>query len=136
MHCVAGDGREKHKKAEYKKFAVRMIRKKRLRIASNGEGIKMRPDWICLTSLVLFCGGLTVLSAEPPPIVRVLPPAGMELPKDEQDKLEKRIEKIRDLTLAKEKQGKFTLSVAQDADIEIFLLAVELALEFHEFYDP
>src|SRR5213075_3153640 len=65
------------------------------------------------------------------------PAAGGDgIAKSEQEKLETRIEKIRELAQEKEKQGKFTLSVAQDADIEIFLLAVEFALEFHEFYDP
>ncbi len=70
------------------------------------------------------------------PIPRILPPAGIELPKEEQEKLVARIEKIRELAATKEKQGMFILSVAQDADIEIFLLAVEFALEFDEFYDP
>ena len=73
--------------------------------------------------------------AEAPKIPRVLPPEGVEISKEDQQKLEKRIAKIRELAQAKEKEGKFTLAVEQDADIEIFLLAVEFALEFHEFYD-
>ena len=78
----------------------------------------------------------SITHARAPVIQRVLPPEGIELPKEEQERLETRIEKIRELAIAKEKQRKFTLSVDQDADIEIFLLAVEFALEFHEFYDP
>ena len=86
--------------------------------------------------LVFSSSPIAVLAAEPPAIVRVLPPEGMELPKEEQEKLEARIEKIRESVLGREKQGKFTLTVGQDAEIEIFLLAVEYALEFHEFYNP
>ncbi len=74
--------------------------------------------------------------AQSPVIKRVLPPDGIALPVEDQENLETRIEKIRELALAKEKQGTFKLSVDQDADIEVFLLAVEFALEFHEFYDP
>jgi pimeloyl-ACP methyl ester carboxylesterase len=74
--------------------------------------------------------------AQAPAIKRVLPPEGMEIAKEDQEKLTARIDRIRELAQAKEKEGKFTLSVEQDADIEIFLLAVEFALEFHEFYDP
>ena len=95
----------------------------------------MRTHTWLIALLTLTFSACTVL-AEAPAIPRVLPPEGMELPKGEQEKLETRIEKIRELAQEKEKQGKFTLSVAQDADIEIFLLAVEFALEFHEFYDP
>lgn len=89
-----------------------------------------------LIALVALTISASTLFAQAPAIPRVLPPEGMELPKAEQEKLETRIEKIRELAQEKEKQGKFTLSVAQDADIEIFLLAVEFALEFREFYDP
>ena len=92
------------------------------------------PIW--LIALVALTFSPSTVFAEAPAIPRVLPPEGMELPKGEQEKLETRIEKIRELAQEKEKQGKFALSVAQDADIEIFLLAVEFALEFHEFYDP
>ena len=95
----------------------------------------MRTNTWLIALLALTISASTVL-AEAPAIPRVLPPEGMELPKAEQEKLEARIEKIRELAQEKEKQGKFTLSVAQDADIEIFLLAVEFALEFQEFYDP
>ena len=93
-----------------------------------------------LTCLVAFVATVVSWSgtalAQVPAIQRILPPEGIELPKEEQERLETRIANIRELALAKEKQGKFTLSVSQDADIEIFLLAVEFALEFHEFYDP
>jgi predicted esterase len=95
----------------------------------------MRTSWICLVALALFVGP-AILAADSPVIPRVLPPEGIEISKEDQEKLETRIEKIRELTLAREKQGKFTLTVGQDADIEIFLLAVEYALEFREFYDP
>jgi len=91
---------------------------------------------ICLISFVLFVALPVLHAAEPPVIARVLPPEGMELPKADQEKLELRIEKIRELAGAQEKKGKFEFSVGQNADIEIFLLAVEFALEFHEFYAP
>jgi acetyl esterase/lipase len=90
--------------------------------------------WIVAFLALAFSAGTGFSQA--PAILRILPPEGMELPKEEQEQLETRIEKIRQLALATEKQGNFKLSVRQDADIEIFLLAVEFALEFHEFYDP
>lgn len=96
----------------------------------------MRAYLYCLAMLVKLSISTALPAAESASIPRLLPPEGVEISKEDQEKLETRIEKIRELTLAKEKQGKFTLSVSQDADIEIFLLAVEYALEFREFYAP
>src|SRR3989337_4056329 len=96
--------------------------------------MRTRAFLIPFLAIAISCGSTGL--AQVPVIKRTLPPEGMELPKDEQEKLEARIEKIRELVLAKEKQEKFKLSLDQDADIEIFLLAVEFALEFREFYDP
>ncbi|MBC7855771.1 MAG: dienelactone hydrolase family protein [Pirellulaceae bacterium] len=90
--------------------------------------------WVAVVAAVVSWSETAL--AQVPAIKRVLPPEGMEIPKEEQEKLETRIEKIREMALAKEKQASFKLSVDQDADIEIFLLAVEFALEFREFYDP
>src|SRR5262245_60668271 len=91
------------------------------------------PSLLAIVALSISAG---IVFAEPPKIPRVLPPEGIEISKEDQEKLEKRIDKIRELAEAKEKEGKFSLSAEQDADIEIFLLAVEFALEFREFYGP
>lgn len=90
--------------------------------------------WILAFVALAFTASFAL--AQAPAITRILPPEGMEIPKADQDKLEARIEGIRKLALEREEKGKFSLSAAQSADIEIFLLAVEFALEFREFYGP
>ncbi|MFO0902917.1 MAG: alpha/beta hydrolase-fold protein [Pirellulales bacterium] len=65
-----------------------------------------------------------------PPIERVLPPAGMELPADVRDELVRQTKALR---------TEYARTAANDplsADVEVYVKALELALEFHEFYGP
>src|SRR5437868_8144451 len=72
-----------------------------------------------------------------PPITRVLPPEGLEIPADVRERLEKGvITAKRRLEEAAEQHGRSPTVREQRADIEIFLKAVEYALLHREFYVP
>ena len=79
-----------------------------------------------LPALLLFLA-LPAAAAEIPPIARVLPPVGLEIPADVRTRLEKR--------LAETKQRLEPFRGKELApDVEIFTKAVELALLHREFY--
>ncbi|MCI0357377.1 MAG: prolyl oligopeptidase family serine peptidase [Planctomycetaceae bacterium] len=82
----------------------------------------------CIVFLVLVAPWHSA-AAEIPPIPRVLPPEGLEIPADVRERLQsrlaatkKRMEAVRDSTYR--------------VDVEIFTKAVELALAHREFYVP
>jgi dienelactone hydrolase len=80
-------------------------------------------------ALLLVASLATLVDAEDfPPIARVLPPEGMELPADVGSRLEAELAKA---------NGRFA-DLAEhplSADVEIYLKAVRYALFLHEFYD-
>lgn len=75
------------------------------------------------------CGAHGAEIAQPPQIQRVLPPVGLDIPADVSQRLNKKLAALR---LQFRSLAKHPLA----ADVEIFFKAVELALEFREFYDP
>jgi hypothetical protein len=95
--------------------------------------------FLCL-AILLSCSVRThILAAEPlpsiPPIARVLPPVGLELPQAERTKLESRLAAI-------EKRLKPFLASSNteddkiySPDIQIFTKAVRFAIDLQEFYD-
>jgi hypothetical protein len=76
---------------------------------------------------VLSSPGLIALAADSfPPIPRVLPPEGLEIPADVRGRLEKRLEAT--------KRRLEAIGDDQKPDVEVFTKAVELALIHREFY--
>jgi len=85
-------------------------------------------SYACLVvSLALFL--VSAASAEIKPIERVLPPRGIEIPKEIRDKLETQLEITRD-RLEDMPANPLT------PDVEIFTKAVDFALRHDEFYSP
>lgn len=87
----------------------------------------------CLSLAALLAIGSFAAAADdlPPlkPIPRLLPPEGIEIPAEVQQRLEQRLETT--------KERLQRISQEHDkADAEIFTKAVELALLHHEFYSP
>ncbi len=90
-----------------------------------------------LTFSVACFLSLTVLAADIPPISRVLPPEGLEIPADVRSRLETGLAAAKKrLDEANEQHGRSPQIIQTRADIEIFLKAVEYALLHREFYVP
>lgn len=98
--------------------------------------------FLVLTLLLVAAATAGIFAAETippiPPIARVLPPEGLEIPADVRSRLEARLAETRTRLAAAARQ----LRPAQPEfapdreDIEVFLKAVELALLHREFYVP
>jgi predicted esterase len=71
---------------------------------------------------------IPTVAAEIPPIKRVLPPEGLEIPADVRERLETRLE------ATKKRLDEINSSFKED--VKIFTKAVELALLHREFYTP
>jgi len=72
-----------------------------------------------------------------PPISRVLPPEGLEIPADVRTRLETGLAAAKKrLETATEQFGRTPAATRDRADIDIFLKAVEFALLHREFYTP
>ncbi len=87
---------------------------------------------LLLTSFVSWSGSLLPAQeklAAIPPIKRVLPPEGIEIPEDV-------AKRLNDALQAAYKRYEPLQGHALAADIEVFLKAVKYALELREFYDP
>jgi dienelactone hydrolase len=85
-----------------------------------------------LVALLLLSPALTlapIAAAEIKPIERVLPPRGIETPKETRDKLQQQLDATKKRL---EKHASHRLA----PDVEIFTKAVDLALRFDEFYSP
>jgi pimeloyl-ACP methyl ester carboxylesterase len=94
----------------------------------------------CLT-LALIGAGASPTHAEIPPIARVLPPEGIEIPAEVRERLETRLAALKKRLAAlpnRETSFEFggpRIFIPRDvANIEIFTKAVELALRHREFY--
>jgi predicted esterase len=89
--------------------------------------------FLAIAVLLALCSPAPLTGAEEPlppipPIARLLPPAGVKLPEEEQAKLEERLAAI-EKRLAPLRQDRLS------PDIEIFTKAVRYAIDLHEFYD-
>jgi predicted esterase len=80
-----------------------------------------------LATLICICCQLS--ATEIPPIKRVLPPEGLEIPVDVRERLETRLAATRERLAQRLYPGIFP-------DVEVFLKAVELAMKHREFYGP
>lgn len=102
-------------------------------------GDAMKQTAPCLFAALLALAVTDVSAADAiPPIARVLPPAGLEIPADIRARLEKR---LADTKQRVEQASKALFPSRPDqapdrADIEVFTKAVEYALLHREFYVP
>jgi pimeloyl-ACP methyl ester carboxylesterase len=103
---------------------------------------------LILSALVLLPGlGIALpAAAEIPPIRRVLPPQGLEIPADVRQRLETKLAATKRRLEAWEKSARkrneqdperrLALLIEHKPDVEVFLKAVEFALLHREFYVP
>jgi predicted esterase len=85
---------------------------------------RLTPAWI---GLLLFSSVATAQSAEP--VSRVLPPPGIEIPANVRQELTERLEGAR-------KRAASLTDPIDQADTQVYLKALELALHYGEFYGP
>jgi predicted esterase len=98
-----------------------------------------------LVCLLVFSSASFAQDALPPipPIARVLPPVGLELPQEEREKLESRLADIEQRARAADLTNALPRAITEadkskkllHADIEIFTKAVRFAIDLKEFYD-
>jgi dienelactone hydrolase len=69
---------------------------------------------------------------EIPPIKRVLPPEGIEIPSEVRARLDQRVLEVR----TRNKSNQLSFSKFRSADVEVFAKAVEFAVRHREFYSP
>ncbi len=90
-----------------------------------------------LLGVVLLCGFQVVVSAEEfPPIERLLPPQGIEIPAEVQERLTQATDALRGRLAAVKKTQARGLPNTLWADVEVYLKAVDYAVKHREFYGP
>jgi hypothetical protein len=95
----------------------------------------MLPRLILSIQIIALIGPLAHAADPIPPIPRVLPPEGLEIPADIRSRLENRLATIRKRLEADQSPWLFPTDQVH-ADIDIFLKAVDYALRHREFYVP